>query len=210
MDSIIDYDMVKTLMANPPSLDPCPNFFNLRALQTHFTWALKHLPCPQLTVNGWLGAVMAKEMYALVDGTPFKAGNKPTTVVPNFPNIFKADGITPISYTHKQTIRVTRKFDCKQNYYKACINIYCTVYYRLTSHIGDSYKVAPPTSTPTIGWNGMMTLNEIFNQLMVTNNKHAPDAMRQKTLHFWPHTIPRTLLKSYSRGVRIAKRLQLL
>jgi hypothetical protein len=32
MDSIIDYDTVKTLVANPPSIVPLPNFFNLHAL----------------------------------------------------------------------------------------------------------------------------------------------------------------------------------
>ncbi len=77
--------MVKTLVANPLSLDPHLNFFNLLALQTHFAWALMHLPCPQLTVNRWLGAAMSKEMHALIDGTPFKAGNKPKTDAPNFP-----------------------------------------------------------------------------------------------------------------------------
>jgi len=30
MDTTIDYDTVKTLVANPPNLDPRPNFFNLR------------------------------------------------------------------------------------------------------------------------------------------------------------------------------------
>ena len=29
MDSIIEYDTVKELVANPPSLDMRPNFFNL-------------------------------------------------------------------------------------------------------------------------------------------------------------------------------------
>jgi hypothetical protein len=77
MDSIIDYDTVKTLVANPTSIDPRRNFFNLRTLQTHFACTLKHLPCHQSTVNGWSGAVVSKEMYALVDGTPFKPGQKP-------------------------------------------------------------------------------------------------------------------------------------
>jgi hypothetical protein len=103
MDSFIDYDTVKTLVANPPSLDPHPNLFNLHALQTHFARALKHFAGPQLTVNGWLGAVMSKDMYALVDGTPFKAGNKPKTEVPGFPKICEADGIIPIPNTHEQT-----------------------------------------------------------------------------------------------------------
>ncbi len=89
MDSIIDYDTVKTLVANPPSIDPRPNLFNLHALQIHFACTLKHLPCPQSTVNRWLGAVMSKEMYALVDSTPFKPDQKPTSDVPEFSKIYK-------------------------------------------------------------------------------------------------------------------------
>jgi hypothetical protein len=69
---------------------------------------------------------------------------------PTFPKIFEADGVTPIPYTCKQTISITRKFDCKQNYYKTCINIYPAVYDTLDSHIGNAYKVAPLTSPPTI------------------------------------------------------------
>jgi hypothetical protein len=125
---------------------------------------------------------MSEEMYALVEGTPFKAGNKPKTEGPNFPKIFKADGITSIPYTHKQTISITRKFDCKQNYYKTYI--YRTVYDTLDSHIDNAYKVAPPTSPPTIGWNSTMTLNKIFNQLMVLYSKPTPDVMRQNDLNF--------------------------
>ena len=89
MDSIIDYDTVKTLVANPPRIDPCPNFFNLRALQTHFTYTLTCLPCPQSTVNKWLGAVMSKEMYALVDSTPFKPGQSQNRMYQNFPRSTK-------------------------------------------------------------------------------------------------------------------------
>ncbi len=37
---------------------------------------------------------MSKDMYALVDGTPFKPGQKPKLDVQEFPKIYKADGIT--------------------------------------------------------------------------------------------------------------------
>jgi hypothetical protein len=53
-------------------------------------------------------------MYALGEGTPFKPGEKPTSDVPKFPKIYKADSITQIPYTHKQTISITRKFNCNQ------------------------------------------------------------------------------------------------
>jgi hypothetical protein len=64
MDTCITYDSIKLLLANPPSIEPRPNFFNLQTLRTHFA-------CPQSSVNGWAGAVMSPEMYALIDNTPF-------------------------------------------------------------------------------------------------------------------------------------------
>jgi hypothetical protein len=72
----------------------------------------------------------------------------------------------------------------KQNYCKTCINNYRAVYNMLDSHICDAYKVAPPMSPPTIGWNSTMTVNEIFDQLMVMYGKPTPDAMHQNNLNF--------------------------
>jgi hypothetical protein len=71
MDSTITYDMVKALVANPPSLEDRPNFFNLRDLQNHFACALKWIACPQSQVNGWVGFVLTPVMYSLIDPKPF-------------------------------------------------------------------------------------------------------------------------------------------
>jgi hypothetical protein len=74
-----------------------------------------------------------------------------------------------------------------------CINIYCTAYNTLDSYIGNAYKVAPPTSPPT------MTLKEIFDQLMVTYGKPTPDVMHQHNLNFLapynPQHPPKILFK---------------
>jgi hypothetical protein len=88
---------------------------------------------------------MSKEMYTLADGTPFTPGQKPKLDVPEFPKIYEADSITQIPYTCEQTISITQKFDWDQNCYKTCINIYPTVYDMLDSHIGNTFRVAPPT-----------------------------------------------------------------
>ena len=85
MDSIILYDSVKMLLANPHSLEPCPNFFNLRALRTHFARALKRIPCPQSGVNGWAGAIMSPNMYALINPTPFHLNITTKTDTPDYP-----------------------------------------------------------------------------------------------------------------------------
>ncbi len=71
MNKVVTYEAVRTLLANPPSINPCPNFFNIRELLSHFAKALKKIPCPQSPVNGWTGAVMSPEMYALIDQNAF-------------------------------------------------------------------------------------------------------------------------------------------
>jgi hypothetical protein len=127
---------------------------------------------------------MSKEMYALIDATLFTPGKKPTTNVPDFPRRFEADGTTVVPYRHEETINITWKFDREQNYHKTCINIYQAVYDTLDSHVGDGFKVAPATMPPMIGWNSTMTLNDIFNQLMMTYEKPTPNAMHQNNLNF--------------------------
>jgi hypothetical protein len=52
MNAIISYVTIVGVLANPPTIDPRPNFFNLRALRNHFARALKKVPCPQSGVNG--------------------------------------------------------------------------------------------------------------------------------------------------------------
>ncbi len=83
MIAIISYDTIVGLLPNPPTIDPGPNFFNLRALQNHFARALKKVLCPQSGVNGWAGAVLAPAMYALLNNAAFH-WNISTTPVPEF------------------------------------------------------------------------------------------------------------------------------
>ena len=71
MNTVVSYDAVRTLLVNSPSINPRPNFFNIRELRSHFAKALKKIPCPQSAVNGWAGAVMSPEMYALIDQNTF-------------------------------------------------------------------------------------------------------------------------------------------
>ena len=115
MDTIIEYDTVIALLANPPSLDPRPNFFNLRELRTHFAQGLKKLPCPQLAVNGLSGAVMSPPMYALIDVTPFDFNIAPATDVADFPPIYVVDRVTIIPYKREQTLSINAKLKHAKN-----------------------------------------------------------------------------------------------
>ncbi len=67
MDATITYNEVAALVGiNIPTLNPCPNFEQIRILCRHFEHALQCLPCPQTILHGWKGMVMAQELYALL------------------------------------------------------------------------------------------------------------------------------------------------
>ena len=111
MDLVITYDMVKGLLVN------C-------ALRNHFSRALRRIPGPQSTVNGWSGAVLLPKMYTLVDGKPFKQEMTLQLLVPNFPPIYNRDGTAVIPYTQEQTLKITSGFAREKNYYDTASNIY--------------------------------------------------------------------------------------
>jgi hypothetical protein len=178
--------MVKALIANPPSLGDRPNFFNLQDLQSHFAH-VKRIACPQSQVKGWAGFVLTPTMYSHIDPKPFdlKLLNLPTTTrVPKFPQIYTADSTTIVLYTREQMLCITTTFTHQKNYYNTACNVYCAVYDALDAHINNAFKVAPPTTPPTIGWNALMSLNDIFNQMMNTYSRPTPNAMHQNMMAF--------------------------
>jgi hypothetical protein len=211
MDTIISYETVKALVANPPSLGDCPNFFNLRALQNNFARTLKQIICPQSPVNGWAGFVLTPAMYALINPKRFdlKLLNLPmTTGVPKFLPIYAADGTTVIPYMCKQTLCITAAFTRQKNYYNTACNVYHAVYDTLDTHVDNAFKVAPPTNLPTIGWNASMLLNDIFDQLMKTYGRPMPDAMQQNMMTFLapynPQDPPEILFKHCANCQEVA------
>jgi hypothetical protein len=207
MDRCITYDSAKLLLANPLSIEPPPNFFKLRALRTHFAHALKQIPCPQSSVNGWAGAVMSPEMYALINATPFHLMIATKTTTPDYPDKLDAQGVS-IPYMRKEKPKIDAEFLRAKNYFKTWKNIYRTVYDTLDMHVNDAFKVAPTTNPPTTGWNGSMLPNDIFDQLQGTYGKPTPDAMQQNNLMFLapynPQEPPKFLFKQCSDCQEIA------
>jgi hypothetical protein len=188
MNAIISFDTIVGLLANPPCLDPRPNFFNLHALQTHFAWALKKVPCPQSAVNGWAGGVLAPAMYALINTTAFHWNISPQSTVPVFLARFvtQADGTQGalLPYSCKKILTISAKHTLNKNYYETGVNVCRDCFDILNAHVSNAYKAAPAGSTSTIGWNSTMLPNKIFEQLMTTYGKPTPDAMRQNNLTF--------------------------
>jgi hypothetical protein len=110
MDIIIIYDVVRTLLANPPTLNPRPNFFNICKLRSRFAKALKKILCPQSPVHGWAGAVMSPEMYILINLTPFHLNIALTTVTPVYPRKYNPEGVIVLPYTHEEKSTIDAKF----------------------------------------------------------------------------------------------------
>jgi hypothetical protein len=183
MDIIITCDVVRMLLANPPSLNPRPNFFNIHKLRSHFARALKKILCPQSPVNGWARTVMLPEMYALIDLNLFHLNIAPTTVTPVYPIKYNPDGAI-VPYRHKEKSTINGKFSMVKNYFKTWKNIYQACYDTLDAHVNNAFKVAPPTTPPTTGWNATMSLCDIFNHLTTTYGNPTPDTMCQNSLTF--------------------------
>jgi hypothetical protein len=202
MNAIIRYDAIVGLLANPPTIDPHPNFFNLCALQNHFARALKKVPCPQSGVNGWAGAVLAPAMYDLIDNTFFH-WNISTTAVPKFPlqYVVNDDGTQGalIPYTREEFLTITAKHTRAKNYMDTGVNVCQACFDILDTHVSNAYKTAPTGSPNTVGWNSTMLPNEIFDQLMLTYSKPTPDAVRQNKVMFFsaynPQDLPELLFK---------------
>ncbi len=109
-----------------------------------FACALKQTPCPQSTINGWSGAVLSPDMYALVDGKPFKNETGLKTLIPDFPPIFVSNGTTVIPYTHEQMLKITAKFARKKITMtpRATFTAQCTMCLTRTSTMHS--KLHPP------------------------------------------------------------------
>ncbi len=172
------------------SVSPARTDLALKLLRTHFTHALKQIPCPQSSVNGWAGAAMSPEMYALINATPFHLRITTKTTTPDYPDKLDAQGVS-IPYTREEKSKINAEFLCAKNYFETWKNIYCAVYDTLIMHVNDTFKVAPATNSPTTGWNGSMLPNDIFNQLRGTYGRPTPDTMRQNNLTFLaPYNCP--------------------
>ena len=71
MDAVIEYDEAVGFLKNPPSLEPWPNFTNIRALQKHIVQALAQLLCPKSAIHKWSGLAMDPASYLFLEGTAF-------------------------------------------------------------------------------------------------------------------------------------------
>jgi hypothetical protein len=154
MDAIIDYDKAAGFLKNPPSLEPCPNFTNICALQKHIVQALVQLSCPQSDIHGWSGLAMDPTTYLLLEGVAFFIPPDPglTAIFPSGAGVAR---------TAMKTIQAT--FDSDKNYYLSYKNITRACFRMLDANVLDQFKVS---NNPTLtGWNLTMSIIDIIGQL---------------------------------------------
>ncbi len=160
MDAVIDYNKAAGFLKNPPSLEPCPNFTNIRALQKHIVQALAQLSCPQSNIHGWSGLAMDPATYLLLEGAVF--------TIPSDPGLMAIfPGGAGVARTAMKTIQAT--FDRDKNYYLSYKNIMWACFRMLDANASDQFKVL---NNPTLtGWNLTMSIINILGQLQVSYGK---------------------------------------
>jgi hypothetical protein len=138
MDAVIDYDEAAGFLKNPPSLEPRPNFTNIRALQKHIVQALVQLSWPQSNIHGWSGLAMDPATYLFLEGVAFTIPPDPglTAIFP---------GGVGVARTAMKTIQAT--FDRNKNYYLSYKNITRACFCMLDANVSDQFKVS---NNPTL------------------------------------------------------------
>jgi hypothetical protein len=186
MDTIITINEVTALLLSLPSLvNIRPNFKNIRVLCQHFKQALQHLSCPQSTLHGWKGMVMAQELYALLTPNLLRLPNNPG------PNMVYARAIDPANpgavpdpapLTRTEQATTDTLFTHCKNYYLLMVNIECTCFIAVNACINNACKVSnDPTNQ---GWHAGMQVMSIFNQLLDLYGKPTPTALEGNNTAF--------------------------
>jgi hypothetical protein len=164
MDFIITYDEAAGFLKNPPSLEPRPNFPNIRALRKHIVDGLAQLSCPQSAIHGWSGLAMDPTAYLLLEGVAFTvpADPGPTVVFP---------GGAAVARTVMKTTEAT--FERDKNYFLSYKNIVRACFRLLDATVSAQYKVS--NNANLTGWNSTMSIIDILAQLQ--NSYGKPNMM---------------------------------
>jgi hypothetical protein len=160
IDAIIDYDEAAGFLENPPSLEPRPNFTNIRALQKHIVQALAQLSCPQSAIHGWSGLAMDPATYLLLEGEAFTIPLDPG------PKAIFLGGVA-VAQTVMKTTQAT--FDRAKNYFLSYKNITRACFRMLDANVSAQFKVSK--NLALTGWNSTMSIIDILSQLQVSYGK---------------------------------------
>jgi hypothetical protein len=160
MDAVITYDEAVGFLKNPPSLEPCLNFINIRALQKHIVQGLAQLSCPQSTIHGWLGLAMDPTTYLLWEGVDFVVPPDPG------PTVISPGGVVVAQTVMKMTQAM---FDRDKNYFLCYKNISRACFRMLDANVAAQFKVS--NNAALTEWNSTMSIIDILAQLQGSYSK---------------------------------------
>ncbi len=124
MDATITYDEVAALVGiNIPTLEPRPNFKQIRMLRQHFERALERLPYPQSIQHGWKGMVMARELYALLTTSLFRLPTNPGAAVVYVCSQIPGSPINNAPLSRTEQASIESLFNLRKHYYLSMQNI---------------------------------------------------------------------------------------
>jgi hypothetical protein len=167
MDVTISFDEVTMLLGCILTLELRLNVERIKVLCRHFEQALQCLPCPQSTLHGWEGLVMARQLYALLLLTPFRHPTDPGAnavymcpINPNNPGVVP-DPAVPLKAMEQSTIDTT--FARCKHYYQSLLNIERACFAAWDASINIAFQVS---NDPSIqGWHAGMSTLVILDQL---------------------------------------------
>jgi hypothetical protein len=184
MDTTIIYDEVVALFEiNIPTLDPRPNFEQIRVLRRHFECALQCLPCPQTTLHGWKGMVMAQELYALLTPMPFHLPNDPRDAAVYIYPVVAGQPVDTIPLMRTEQATINMRFARSKHYFLSMHNIEKAWFTALDASINDAFKVS---NDPTIqSWHANMHVIDILDQLSTIYSQPTPAVLKTNIAVFW-------------------------
>jgi hypothetical protein len=169
MDNTISYKEAAALVANPPSLAPCPNFTDLPNLTRHIQRVLQRLSCPRATYwdgrdLSWLdpciasshrhrsGFLLTWDQWRYITHPQWKLSMRraiPSSTWQETPHIM----IYLTSPERRNQVSM-RNSNEQKNYYEVYLNIRRVVFNILDDNIDDVFKVS--NDPMLVGWNPLM------------------------------------------------------
>jgi hypothetical protein len=145
------------------TLDPHPNFEKIGVLCRHFERVLQCLPCPQSTLYGWKGMVMAQELYTLLTPTPFCLPKDPGDAAVYICPVAAGQPVNTTLLTRTEQATINTRFAHAKHYFLLMCNIERVSFTALDASINDAFKVS---NDPTIqSWHASMRVIDILDQL---------------------------------------------
>jgi hypothetical protein len=175
MDATITYDEVAALVGiNIPTLEPRPNFEQIRTFRQNFKHALQHLPCPQSIQHGWKRMMMACKLYAyaLLTTSPFCLPTNPGAAAVYVRSQIPGQPVNNAPLSRMEQASIESLFNRRKHYYLLMQNIKHACCTALNASINDAFKVS---NNPNVcGWHAGMRVIDILDQLSMTYGKPTP------------------------------------